>query len=158
MDALLEFAMAVKAMHRELERANNEAMRPFGLTGPQADALVAIAISEPVSLKELGGLLIAEAGAPTRLVERLVEAGLVERRVAEHDRRGVSLSLTPHGQRVLKKVMRAREQMLAAGRQAVAGHELEPTLELLLHLLSASPLGEVISRRRELTKGEDGPA
>jgi DNA-binding MarR family transcriptional regulator len=155
---LLEFAMAVKAMHRELERINNEAMRPLGLTGPQADALVAISISEPVSLKELGGLLIAEAGAPSRLVERLVEAGLVERVAAEGDRRRIELSLTPEGRRVLKRVMAARERILALARQAFGGHDPEPVLKLFRELLSPSPLGDVIARRRELTKGGAGVA
>jgi DNA-binding MarR family transcriptional regulator len=48
----------------------NEAMRPLGLTGAQADALVVIAQASPVSLKELGELLIAESGHPSRLVDR----------------------------------------------------------------------------------------
>src|SRR5918996_925815 len=95
-DPLFEFALSVKALQRELERASNELMKPLGLTGPQA---------EPIALKDLGRLLIAEAGHPSRLVDRLVEAGLVERRSAEEDRRRVVLSLTPRGRRLQKRIL-----------------------------------------------------
>ena len=37
----------------ELERGSNELMRPLGLTGPQADALVVIGQAEPIALKDL---------------------------------------------------------------------------------------------------------
>ncbi|TMM11331.1 MAG: MarR family transcriptional regulator [Actinobacteria bacterium] len=86
MDPLFEFALSVKALQRELERGSNELMKPLGLTGPQADALVVIGHAQPIALKDLGRLLIAEAGHPSRLVDRLVDAGLVERRAAEDDR------------------------------------------------------------------------
>jgi len=79
-------------VQRELERRINEAMQPLGLTAPQADAIVVIGDAEPLSLKELGELLIAEAGHPSRLVDRLVEGGLVERRIPKGDRRRVRTS------------------------------------------------------------------
>jgi DNA-binding MarR family transcriptional regulator len=151
-DPLFEFALAVKAIQRELERATNEAMRPLGLTGPQADAIVVIGQAQPLALKELGGLLIAEAGHPSRLVDRLVEAGLVERREADDDRRRVVLSLTTSGRRVSKRIEKARAEVLELGRQVVGDHDLDPVLAVLRQLLSVSPLGEVVARRRELAE------
>src|SRR5215211_519181 len=97
MDPLFELGLAVKAGSREFERWSNEAMRPLGLTGAQADALLVIAAAEPLSLKELGELLIAEAGHPSRLVDRLVEAGWVKRGPEGGDRRSVVLTLTAKG-------------------------------------------------------------
>src|SRR6266545_7447800 len=97
MDPVIELAISIKAAQRELERRANEAMRPLGLTGAQADALTLIGQAGPLSLKELGDLLIAEAGHPSRLVDRLVEADLVERRPADEDRRRIELSLTAKG-------------------------------------------------------------
>src|ERR671915_176444 len=99
-DPLLELALMVKAGHRELERRMNDAMRPLGLTGAQADALGVIGQAGPLSLKELGELLVAEARHPSRLVDRLVEAGLVDRRAAGKDRRQIELSLNAHGRRL----------------------------------------------------------
>jgi DNA-binding MarR family transcriptional regulator len=59
-DPLFEFALSVKAVSRELERWTNEAVRPLGVTAAQADALVVIGQAQPISLKDLGELLIAE--------------------------------------------------------------------------------------------------
>jgi MarR family transcriptional regulator, organic hydroperoxide resistance regulator len=149
-DPLLEFALSVKAIQRELERGVNEAMRPLGITGAQADALVVIGRLEPISLKDLGELLIAEAGHPSRLIDRLVEAGLVERRVAGEDRRRVELSLTERGRRLEKRVTAAREAVMELGREAVADRDLTPALELMRELLDGTPYGALIARRRDL--------
>src|SRR4051794_41910692 len=75
MDPLFEFGLLIKAGQRDLERRANETMRPLGLTGAQADALTVIGQAGPLSLKELGELLIAEAGHPSRLVDRLGGGG-----------------------------------------------------------------------------------
>jgi DNA-binding MarR family transcriptional regulator len=149
-DPLFEFGLCVKAIQRELERGANELMKPLGLTGPQADALVVIGQAQPVALKDLGGLLIAEAGHPSRLVDRLVEAGLVRREAADDDRRRIELSLTPAGRRLAKRVEETRRALFEAGRGNVDAKELQATLGLLRRFLSGSPLGELIERRRDL--------
>ena len=150
MDPLLELALLIKAGQREFERRANEAMRPLGLTGAQADALSVIAAAGPLSLKELGELLIAESGHPSRLVDRLVEAGWVERRAADDDRRRIVLTLTPAGRRLEKKVTRAREQLLEVGRALVGDRDLEPALETLRDLSRFSEYAALVERRREL--------
>jgi DNA-binding MarR family transcriptional regulator len=149
-DPLFEFALAVKAIQRELERRTNEAMRPLGLTGPQADALVVIGQAGPLSLKTLGDLLIAEAGHPSRLVDRLVEAGLVDRRAAETDRRRVKLSLSADGRKLMKRIEAARKGVLDLARQLVGDRDLEPTLALFRELVQLTAYGELIARRRDL--------
>jgi MarR family transcriptional regulator, organic hydroperoxide resistance regulator len=153
-DPLVELVLCVKAAQRELERRMNDAMRPLGLTGAQADALVVIGQAGPLSLQALGDLLIAEAGHPSRLVDRLVEAGLVDRRPAEDDRRRIVLSLTPAGRRREKRVQAARESVLDLGRQLIGDRDLEPALELLRDLLQHSSFAELIARRRELFERE----
>jgi MarR family transcriptional regulator, organic hydroperoxide resistance regulator len=150
MDPLFELALLIKAGQRELERRANEAMKPLGLTGAQADAVSVIAQAGPLSLKELGELLIAEAGHPSRLVDRLVEADLVERRPADDDRRRIVLSLTPRGRRVEKKVAAARQQVLEAGKLLVGERDLDAALDLLRDLAQFSPYADLIARRREL--------
>jgi MarR family transcriptional regulator, organic hydroperoxide resistance regulator len=149
-DPLLEFALAVKAIQREIERAGNEAMRPLGLTAAQADSLVVIGRAGPLSLRDLGGLLIAEAGHPSRLVERMVEAALVERRVAPNDRRRVEISLTTKGRRLEKRVLKAREGVLELARTMVGERDLGPALFLLRELAEQTSYAELIARRRTL--------
>jgi DNA-binding MarR family transcriptional regulator len=153
-DPLAEFVLSVKAAQREIERRMNDAMRPLGLTAAQADALVVIGQAGPLSLKDLGELLIAEAGHPSRLVDRLVEAGLVERRAAGDDRRRVELSLTAQGRRLERRVTATREQAFAAGRELVADHDLEAALTVLRGLLEPTSFAELIARRLELLERE----
>jgi MarR family transcriptional regulator, organic hydroperoxide resistance regulator len=155
-DPLYELALSVKAAQRGLERVMNEAMAQLGITAAQADALVVIGQAGPISLKDLGELLIAEAGHPSRLVDRLVEAGLVERRPAAEDRRRIELSLTSRGRRLEKRIHAAREEVLQLGRELVGDHDVERILELLRDLLQVTPYADLIARRRELLERDSG--
>jgi MarR family transcriptional regulator, organic hydroperoxide resistance regulator len=153
-DPLYEFALAVKAIHRELERGTNQAMEAIGLTGAQADALYVLGQTEPVSLRELGGLLIAEAGHPSRLVDRLVKAGLVERHPAADDRRRVELTLSAKGSRLEKEIHSARAEIFGLAREAIGDRDLRSTVEVLRDLAQLTSYGELIARRRELEDGD----
>src|SRR5437868_2088467 len=135
MDQLFEFALSVKAVQRELERRVNDAMQPLGVTAAQADAIVVIGQAEPLALKELGSLMIAEAGHPSRLVDRLVDAGVVERRTATGDRRRVELSLTAKGRRLNRRILTVREDISRFAQQLLAGQELEPALAVMRELV-----------------------
>lgn len=146
----MELALVVKAVHRELERWANDAMRPLGVTAAQADALVVISQAEPISLKELGDLLIAESGHPSRLVDRLVEAGLVTRRDADDDRRRVVLRLTARGRRLVTRITGARAEIVLAAEAMLPLDELGPALVLGDALLAGSPSAALIERRRGL--------
>jgi DNA-binding MarR family transcriptional regulator len=149
-DPLFEFALSVKAIQRELERRINEAMAPLGLTAAQADALSVIGQAGALSLKELGELLIAEAGHPSRLVDRLVDAGLVTRRAAASDRRRVELSLTRRGRALEKRIMRAREDVMALARELIGDRDITPALDMIRELVQFTAYGELVERRGEL--------
>jgi DNA-binding MarR family transcriptional regulator len=153
MDPLFEFALSVKAGQRVLERMTEEAFRPLGLTAAQGDALTVLSQAGPLSLKELGSLLIAEAGHPSRLVDRLVDAGLVERQAATDDRRRIVLTLTAEGRRKAAQVDEARAKNLELGRQLLGDRDVEPLLASLRELLQITPYGELIERRRRLSEG-----
>jgi DNA-binding MarR family transcriptional regulator len=152
-DPLFEFALSVKALQRELERGSNELMKPLGLTGPQADALVVIGQAQPIALKDLGRLLIAEAGHPSRLVDRLVEAGLVERRTAHDDRRRVELKLSPAGRRLARRVEKTRQVLFDAAGPHVDEKRLAAATMLFRQLLEDTPARELIELRRRLAAG-----
>jgi MarR family transcriptional regulator, organic hydroperoxide resistance regulator len=151
LDPLLELALVVKVAQRELERVTNEMMRPLGLTAQQADAVYVLGRAAPLSLRELGELLIAESGHPSRLVDRLVERGLVERAASDRDGRQVVLSLTPRGRELEGQVVRTRAQIVELGRVVVGEHDVSPVLELLRELIQNSPTAAVIERRRQLS-------
>ena len=150
MDPIFELALCIKAAQRELERVTNDALRPLGVTGVQGDALVVIGQVGPISLKDLGELLIAEAGHPSRLVDRLVDAGLVDRLGADDDRRRIELTLTAKGRRLATRVEAARAEVLDVGRALVGDRPLDDVLTLFRELLAGTAYGDLVARRRRL--------
>ena len=152
-DEVLELAISIKAAQRELERRTNDAMQPLGLTAAQADAIHVIGRAGPLALKDLGDLLIAEAGHPSRLVDRLVAAGLVERRAAGDDRRRVELSLTERGRALEAEIDAARQGVLDLGRMLLGDRDVGPALALFRDMLRHTPFATLIERRRALESG-----
>ena len=153
MEQMLELALLVKAGHQGLQRQINEAMRPLGISGPQSEAISVIGQAGPLSLKELGGLLVAESGHPSRLVDRLVAAGFVERRAHESDGRRIELTLTRRGRAMERRIADIRAQLIELGRAIVGDADLGPTLETLRELVATTPYADLGQRRRELEAG-----
>ena len=151
MDELEELALLIKASQRELERRTNQAMEPLGLTAAQADALHVIALAGPLTLKDLGSVLIAEAGHPSRLVERLVERDLVERRPVDGDRRQAELALTREGKKLHRKVEEARASLFGLARSLLGDQDVAGAVALLRDLNEHSSFAELLARRRRLS-------
>lgn len=150
MDPLSEFVILIKALQREIERMMNDAMHPVGLTAQQADALHVIGRAGPLSLGELGALLIAESGNPSRLVDRLVKAGYVQRCEAGTDRRRVELSLTAQGEALAERVAGARAEVRRIGAELIGDLDLEPALAVLREIGARTSYAELIERRAPL--------
>ncbi len=79
MQPVEELRYLVLAVQREGNRTLTEALRPLELTPSQAEVLRVLQEFQPLSLFALGDLLICETGSPSRLVNGMVEAGLIER-------------------------------------------------------------------------------
>lgn len=63
-------------------------------------------------MSELAEWLTLSRGGITKLVDRLQEAGLLERVSCTHDRRGLQAQLTPAGERMLAEMRSAYETEL----------------------------------------------
>ena len=82
-----ELRYLVLAAELEGKRLLAQQLRPLGLTPSQAEVLRVLADHAPLSLNGLGSLLVCESGSsPSRLVERVVARGLVDRRPGATDR------------------------------------------------------------------------
>ena len=86
----------VTSMRRQIELA----MTAHDLTAAQWYPLWKIKRDGPTSAQELSRDMDIDAGATTRLIDRLAAKGLVERLRSDTDRRVVRLSLTPAGRAV----------------------------------------------------------
>jgi MarR family transcriptional regulator, organic hydroperoxide resistance regulator len=69
----------------------------FELSPPQVMALRLLDPDEPKPMSELAGALHCDNSNVTGIVDRLEDRGLVERRLAAHDRRVKMLAVTPKG-------------------------------------------------------------
>jgi DNA-binding MarR family transcriptional regulator len=84
------------------------------LSGPQLSALLAVERAEGVNLRGLAGELKMLVSSASRLCDRLVASGLVERVPGRADRREIALYLTPSSRRLLAELRQTRRAILAA--------------------------------------------
>jgi DNA-binding MarR family transcriptional regulator len=101
-----EVAEVVNSLRRLFKAINEYSKRIFkrtGLSGPQVWALTVLANEPGLSHGELAERLFAHRSTVTGIVDRLEDRGMVARTTDPDDRRGIRLSLTSRGHRVLKK-------------------------------------------------------
>jgi DNA-binding MarR family transcriptional regulator len=102
---------------RELRRgASAQAMRErlYGdlLEPAQVDALDVVVANEGCRMAELADALRVDRSTATRLVDRLVDAGVADRREASGDGRGVRVAATPRGLEMYQELSARRRAML----------------------------------------------
>lgn len=143
-----ELRYLILAVQREGNRLLGQALRPLGLTPSQAEVIRVLQERAPLTLGGLGELLVCESGnSPSRLVDRLVAVGVVERGVAEHDRRHIELSLTEEGVRLGLQVKEVEEELYRWIDAAAEGHDVEVAIGLLRDFVSDLPAGQALARR-----------
>jgi DNA-binding MarR family transcriptional regulator len=139
----------VLAAQREGNRMLASALRPLGLTPSQAEVLRVLADHAPLTLTGLGELLVCESGTnPSRLVDRTVELGLVDRATPDAgDRRQVILQLTAKG-RELEGAVRGIEEAMYAGLDGIGtAAELATVIAVLERVVAGHPSGNAIAAR-----------
>lgn len=149
MDPIEEFGLLLKALARETDRRINDLLRPLGITASQAEALQLLDRYGPLSLGELGTLLIAEGGHPSRLVDRLVASGFVQRENSSDDRRRIEISCTPRGRELARAAREHKETFRAWLQDRLEGADLGAATAVLETCLTDTPLAETVRQRRE---------
>jgi DNA-binding MarR family transcriptional regulator len=139
---------AILAAQREGNRLLTQALKPHGITPSQAEVLRLLQQHGTLSLNGLGQLLVCESGTnPSRLVERAVAAGLVERRTDADDRRYLQLTLTEEGKRLATEVAAIEELLYAGIDSAAEGLQIDAILAFLHNLIDPLPAGEALNKR-----------
>jgi MarR family transcriptional regulator, organic hydroperoxide resistance regulator len=154
-----ELRYLVLAAQREGNRLFADALRPLHLTPSQAEVLRVLQDHEPLSLIALGDLLVCETGSPSRLVQGLVEAGLIERIPSSTDKRMVTLTLTGAGREMAAKVGAIESQFYEANADLVKDASLPEILGLLWRFVEGKPAGMALARRtgREISEPAEEP-
>lgn len=160
MQPMEELRYLILASQREGNRLFTEALRPLHLTPSQAEALRVLQDHDPLSLIALGDLLVCERGSPSRLVQGLVDRGLIERVPSSADKRMVTLTLTKKGREMATKVSSVEAQFYQDTASLVKDASLSEILHLLWQFVEDKPAGKALSRRisREREPGLFGDA
>src|SRR5690349_21732473 len=89
-----------------VEHAQQEALRPFGITSTQYNVLRILRGAGEAGLcgREVGERMITRVPDIPRLLERMEESGLIRRERDADDRRHVIARITPQGLRVVDEV------------------------------------------------------
>jgi DNA-binding MarR family transcriptional regulator len=98
--APLQVLSRVSRLTRHLDRARKQAFARSGLESWEFDVLAALRrAGEPyvLSPKQLLQQTLVSSGTMTNRIDRLVAAGLVERRTDPHDGRGILVVMTSNG-------------------------------------------------------------
>lgn len=83
----------------------NHALEPYGISQQQYNVLRILRGSgEPLSTCDIRHRMIDRASDTSRIVDRLVEKGLVEKQVSLHDRRRIEVRLTHAGLELLEEL------------------------------------------------------
>ncbi|WP_320067614.1 MarR family winged helix-turn-helix transcriptional regulator [Micromonospora sp. RTGN7] len=82
------------------------------LSGAQLRAVMAVEQHDGINLRRLATLLDMLLSSASRLCDRLVAAGMLEREPGRSDRRVISLHLTPEAERLLTELRADRRQRL----------------------------------------------
>jgi len=107
-------------------------IRTLGLSIPQFDLLSTLTEREGISQNELAERLYVTKGNVSGLVDRLVQAGLVERRALAGDRRSYAMHLTPEGRRLAEAGIRAQRDFVAQTLGKLPGQDLAELDRLVL--------------------------
>ena len=127
-----EFAFTLNDVARLLRTYADHRAAAFGITRAQWAVMARLDRQEGLKQSELAEMLDLQPITLTRLLDRLGDSGLIERRPDPQDRRAKRLFLTPAARPLLERLGGLAEELMST---ALAGID-RPTVKLMLANLS----------------------
>jgi len=157
----LRILQAIRRMMRGISTHSKRLAHETGLTVPQVVCLQAIAEgpADGLSISELAKRVSLSPGTASRVIERLVRAGLVERRRRARDRRLVAVSLTPQGRRRMESMPPLFHDGFLERLQSLSAEErrqVQATLDRIVDLMQVGDVDASPILSTEVDLGEDG--
>ncbi len=142
-----EFAFALNDVARLLRTCADFKAGQFGMSRAQWAVLARLERAEGLKQSELADMLDLQPITLTRLIDRLCDAGLVERRSDPDDRRAKRLFLTPAAQPVMNQLHVLGQELMG---QALEGLQPDETALIISKLnLIKDNLRRTIAQRWE---------
>jgi MarR family transcriptional regulator, transcriptional regulator for hemolysin len=149
-----DLAFLLSDTARLLRTCADQEARRFGMTRAQWAVLFRLQRNEGLKQSELADLLEVQPITLTRLIDRLCENGLIERRSDPSDRRAKRLFLTPAAKPVMERLTAVSEKMMA---RVLAGLD-RPAREAAVASLTTikNNLRQLIQQRADADLSERG--
>jgi len=128
------------------DRINSGMKHALDRSGESAAAIIVLGYAPGLSVEVLRQVLDLSHPGTVRLIDRLEEDGLVERRKAE-DGRAVALHLTRKGSKLRQQLMDRRLDMLEAALKGLTANERAVLGDLLSKVLTNLPETEMAKHR-----------
>ncbi|WP_019637476.1 MarR family winged helix-turn-helix transcriptional regulator [Paenibacillus fonticola] len=149
------FRYYILAAQRLGSRQLNEYMKKINLTASQSEVIQVLKQWGPVNLKDLGSLLVCETGSPSRLIDRMVEDGLVHKISDPKDARYVLLQLTDLGREKYEKIVHFENTLHEDLGKLFSDEELSAVSVTLEKLLSHFPIAATLQNRKLMKSPEE---
>jgi DNA-binding MarR family transcriptional regulator len=127
----------------------DEALEPRELTSAQWVPLLKLHLGEASSVAELARECQLDAGAMTRLLDRLEAKGLVSRVRSSEDRRVVNLELTKAGREAAREIPAVLCKVQNAFLQGLSIEEWQQLKDLLRRVLENGQALQALSQEQE---------
>lgn len=125
--------------------------RELGMTRAQWALLVRLQRSQGIKQSELADMLEIQPITLTRLVDRLCQSGMIERRACPDDRRAKRLYLTPAAGPLVERLNSIGEEVMTAVLAGIDGSAVEQMFSTLT--LAKENLREAIQTRAARENG-----
>jgi MarR family transcriptional regulator for hemolysin len=120
-----EFAFSLNDVARMLKTYADYKASQFGITRAQWVVLVRLDRFEGIKQSELAEMLDLQPITLTRLLDRLCDSGLIERRADPNDRRAKRLFLTPAARPMLERLGDLGDELMATALEGVQREAIE---------------------------------
>ena len=138
-----DFWLILTRMIKKTWQTGGPLVEEHELTQPQLFALRQLKEKGPMTMGELSELISVTHGVATRMVDRLLKKGMVERRRNDSDRRVVTISLTGLGERATFEAVTDAMSMIRGAFKNVSQRDREEYLALLGRIEEAQDAGSV---------------
>jgi DNA-binding MarR family transcriptional regulator len=139
------FSSKVSILLHEINRNNDTfeqaCLKFFGITSAQSGALLKLPSKGTMMMNELSNAAEVDTSTMTRMVDQLLEKGLVLRYTDEKDRRLVRVGLTPQGKKMQQELADALTNYHMDSLEDITESEREIMIQVLERLKNAVEAG-----------------
>jgi len=129
------FGALLGRTYRQWRRAADLRLQPFDLTEATWLPLLRIARSPaPPRQKDLAAAMFVDGSSVVRLLDNLEQAGLIQRKEGETDRRAKTIHLTPRGRAIADRAETVARRVRQYALAGLSDKDIATTIRVLEHI------------------------